>query len=242
MDSLWLRHQCSECLAIDGRVWAQHHLYRIMIYDAKATFNSSPYIKRKVEETSKFFCHVAQKQMFSLPFWHYGLLFQTMTQVRCTEIMYQCWLRYTKVTEGTCVRAVQVPTLITFAHTFFFYHDKSNSNKYSLQTVNRKLFQSRVSEQKLTLLWERLWNLLPWFRMFCTLSKALNPKIIKSFYFRQAVLIPLNYGQELNDLKILSNLCFWFHFQHNDERKPTTSVWYLQRVTVQYVFGSVCCV
>lgn len=125
---------------------------------------------------------------------------------------------------------------------FFFYHDKSNSNKYSLQTVNRKLFQSRVSEQKLTLLWERLWNLLPWFRMFCTLSKALNPKIIKSFYFRQAVLIPLNCGQEWNDLKILSNLCFWFHFQHNDERKPTTSVWYLQRVTVQYVFGSVCCV
>lgn len=161
MDSLWLRLQCSECLVIDGGMWAQIHLYKIIIYDAKATFNSLPYVKRKMGETSKSFCNLMWlKTNVRLLLWHYGLLFQTVTQVRCPETM-QRWLRYTKVTEGTCVRAVQVPTLITFTHTS--YHNKSNSDRYSLQSVNRKLFESRVSEQKLIFLWKRLGSLLPWF-------------------------------------------------------------------------------
>jgi hypothetical protein len=38
--------------------------------------------------------------------------------VWCTDTVYQCWLGYTKVMEETRVLAVQVPTLITFTHTF----------------------------------------------------------------------------------------------------------------------------
>lgn len=123
--------------------------------------------------------------------------------------MHQRWLRYTKVTEGTCVRAVQVPTLITFTHTC--YHDKSNSDRYSLQTVNRKLFESRVSEQKLIFCERDLEACCPGLlRIFCTLSKALNPQLINWFYFKQTILITLNCGQELNHLKILKPLLVSF--------------------------------
>lgn len=148
---------------------------------------------------------MAQKQIFWLLLWHCGLLFQTVTQVRCPETMHQRWLRYTKVTEGTCVRAVQVPTLITFTHTC--YHDKSNSDRYSLQTVNRKLWIKgfwAVCERDLEACCPGL------LRIFCTLSKALNPQLINWFYFKQTVLITLNCGQELNHLKILKPLLVSF--------------------------------
>lgn len=103
---------------------------------------------------------------------------------------------------NVCPGSPSSNTNIIYSYHFFLNNDKSHSNKYSLPTLNRKLF--------------------------CTLSKAFNLKIINWLYYKQTVLIPLNCGQELNDLKILSNLWFWLHFQHNNEGKPTTSVWYLQ--------------